>query len=48
MFTRFALGTVFTVAGAGRLFGIGPKAVGIDGFAGPLASLSVPAPMAVA
>lgn len=44
MFTRLALGTIFVVAGAGKVFGIGPKAVGIDGFAGFLASLGVPMP----
>ena len=42
---RFALGVIFIVNGAGKVLNIGPEAVGVDGFAGFLASLSVPAPM---
>jgi putative oxidoreductase len=41
---RLALGTVFVVAGAGKVLGVGPKASGIEGFAGFLASLGVPSP----
>lgn len=41
---RVALGIVFLVAGAGKVLNIGPKAAGIDGFAGFLMSLGVPFP----
>jgi len=41
---RFGAGIVFLVYGAGKLFGVGPEAVGIEGFTGFLASLGVPAP----
>lgn len=42
---RLGLGIVFLVSGVGKLAGIGPKATGIEGFAGFLASLGVPAPV---
>lgn len=41
---RIALGAVFVVTGVGKVFGVGPKASGIDGFAGLLASVGAPAP----
>jgi len=41
---RLGAGVVFLVYGAGKLFGVGPEAVGIEGFTGFLASLGVPAP----
>lgn len=44
LFIRIALGIVFLVAGVGKVFAVGPKATGIAGFAGFLASLSVPMP----
>lgn len=44
VFMRLAFGMVFVVAGAGKLFAWGPKATGIEGFAGFLASLGVPMP----
>ncbi|RBI60789.1 DoxX family protein [halophilic archaeon] len=45
IFLRLAVGIVFVVAGAGKVFGLGPKSTGgIAGFAGFLAQLGVPAP----
>ncbi len=45
VFMRLGLGIIFIVAGAGKVFGIGPKSTGgISGFAGFLAQLGVPAP----
>ncbi|ADJ15998.1 DoxX family protein [Halalkalicoccus jeotgali] len=44
VFVRVALGLVFLVAGVGKVFAVGPKATGIAGFAGFLASLGVPMP----
>ncbi len=44
LFIRFALGSVFLVSGVGKLFAVGPKAMGISGFAGFLGSLGVPLP----
>ncbi|KYH27513.1 DoxX [Halalkalicoccus paucihalophilus] len=44
LFIRIALGIVFLVAGIGKVFAVGPKATGMAGFAGFLASLSVPMP----
>ncbi|MDL5361727.1 DoxX family protein [Halalkalicoccus sp. NIPERK01] len=44
LFLRFALGFVFLVSGAGKVFAVGPEATGIGGFAGFLASLGVPSP----
>lgn len=41
---RIALAIPLVVSGAGKLLGIGPKASGIAGFAGTLASLGVPVP----
>ena len=41
---RVALGIVFTVSGVGKVLGVGPKAMGIGGFAGFLGGLGVPFP----
>ncbi len=41
---RIALAIPLVVSGAGKLLGIGPKASGIAGFAGTLASLGIPVP----
>ena len=41
---RVGLGIVFLVYGTGKLFNVGPQAVGVTGFAGFLQSLGVPAP----
>jgi putative oxidoreductase len=43
-FVRLALGIVFTVSGVGKVFAAGPKASGIDAFAGMLTQLGVPLP----
>lgn len=40
---RIALAIPLVVSGVGKLLGVGPKASGIDGFAGTLAGLGVPA-----
>lgn len=45
---RFALSVSLLVAGVGKVFGVGPKANTIDGFAGMLASLGIPASTVVA
>ena len=45
---RVALGIVFTVSGVGKVLGVGPKAMGIQGFAGFLGGLGVPLPTLVA
>ena len=45
---RVALGIVFTVSGVGKVFGVGPKALGIDGFAQFLGGLGVPFPTVAA
>lgn len=45
---RLGLGIVLLVSGIGKLFAVGPKATGIEGFAGMLASLGVPLSTAVA
>lgn len=45
---RIALGVVFTVSGVGKVLGVGPKAMGIDGFAGFLGGMGVPAPTVAA
>lgn len=42
---RVGIGFAMMVNGAGKLFNWGPRAVGIDVFAGYLASLSVPFPV---
>ena len=44
---RIALGIVFTVSGVGKVLGVGPKALGIDGFAQFLGGLGVSLPTAV-
>ncbi|SEP23034.1 putative oxidoreductase [Halogranum amylolyticum] len=41
---RLALGIPMLIAGVGKVFAIGPKPMGISGFAGFLASLGVPLP----
>ena len=40
---RLAVGIVFLVHGVGKLFNIGPTAMGLSGFSGFLTSLGVPA-----
>jgi len=44
IFLRLALGIPILVGGVGKIFGIGPKPLGPEGFAGFLASLGVPLP----
>jgi putative oxidoreductase len=44
VFIRLALGIPMLVGGVGKVFAIGPKPMGISGFAGFLASLGVPLP----
>ena len=41
-FSRLALGIIFVVSGVGKVFAIGPKASGIEAFAGTLAQLGIP------
>lgn len=41
---RLALGIPMLIAGVGKVFGTGPKPMGISGFSGFLASLGVPLP----
>ncbi|QRV14249.1 DoxX family protein [Haloterrigena salifodinae] len=48
VFIRLALGITMVVAGVGKVFATGPKAMGIEGFAGFLASLGVPLPTIMA
>jgi len=45
---RLALGIPMLIGGAGKVFAIGPKPMGISGFANFLASLGVPLPIAAA
>ena len=47
-FVRLALGIVFTVSGVGKVFAAGPKATGIDAFAGMLTQLGIPFPTVAA
>jgi putative oxidoreductase len=47
-FVRFALGIVFTISGVGKVFAVGPKATGIDAFAGTVAQLGIPLPTVAA
>ncbi|EMA48027.1 DoxX family protein [Halococcus saccharolyticus] len=47
-FSRLALGIIFVVSGVGKVFAMGPKASGIDAFAGMLAQLGVPLPTVTA
>ena len=42
-FVRLAVGIVFLVHGIGKLFNIGPTAMGLSGFSGFLTSLGIPA-----
>lgn len=42
-FVRLAVGIVFLVHGVGKLFNVGPTAMGLSGFSGFLSSLGVPA-----
>lgn len=44
VFVRLALAISLVVSGVGKVFNLGPKAFGIEGFAGYLAGLGVPAP----
>jgi len=41
---RLGAGIVFLVYGTGKIFGVGPQGVGIEGFTGFLSMLGVPAP----
>lgn len=41
---RLALGIPMLIGGIGKIFGVGPKPLGISGFTGFLASLGVPFP----
>ncbi|EMA37807.1 DoxX family protein [Halococcus hamelinensis] len=43
-FSRLALGIIFVVSGVGKVFATGPKALGIEGFAGTLAQIGIPFP----
>ncbi len=45
---RIVAGIIFIVHGAGKLFGVGPAAVGMTGFTGFLTMLSIPAPVVAA
>lgn len=45
---RLALGIPMVISGAGKVFGVGPKPMGLSGFAGFLTSLSVPFPSVAA
>lgn len=42
---RAGVGSAMLVNGAGKLFGIGPSAIGLDAFAAYLASIGVPFPV---
>lgn len=44
LIVRIALAIPLVVSGVGKLLNVGPKAYGIEGFAGVLAGLGVPAP----
>jgi putative oxidoreductase len=44
VFSRLALGIIFVVSGIGKVFAAGPKASGIEAFAGMLAQLGIPFP----
>lgn len=41
---RLALGIPMLISGVGKVFGVGPKPMGISGFTGFLASLGIPLP----
>lgn len=45
VFARLALGIPLVIAGMGKIFGVGPKATGIEGFTMMLAGLGFPAPV---
>jgi putative oxidoreductase len=47
-FSRLALGIIFVVSGVGKVFAVGPKASGIEAFAGTLAQLGIPLPTVAA
>ncbi|MBV0925992.1 DoxX family protein [Halomicroarcula limicola] len=47
-FVRLALGIPMLVGGVGKVFAVGPKAMGISGFAGFLGGLGVPLPAVAA
>lgn len=42
---RVGIGSAMMVNGAGKVFGVGPRAVGIDAFAAYLASIGLPFPL---
>lgn len=46
--SRLALGIIFVVSGVGKVFAVGPKASGIEAFAGTLAPLGIPLPTVAA
>lgn len=48
VFSRLALRVIFVVSGVGKVFATGPKATGIDTFAGTLAQLGIPLPTVAA
>lgn len=48
LFLRFSVGIVFLVHGVGKLLNLGPTAIGVQNFAGYLASLGVPLPLLAA
>jgi len=48
LFLRFSIGVVFLVHGIGKLFAVGPVALGVSNFSGYLAGLGVPLPMLAA
>lgn len=43
-FARLALGIPMLVAGIGKVFAVGPKAPGIEGFTGMLSGIGIPFP----
>jgi putative oxidoreductase len=45
---RLALGIPMVISGVGKVFGVGPKPMGLSGFAGLLTSLGVPLPSVAA
>ncbi|MAG53079.1 MAG: DoxX family protein [Nanoarchaeota archaeon] len=48
LFLRLGVGVIFLVHGIGKLFSIGPLAVGVQNFSGFLAGMGVPAALVVA
>ncbi|WP_396611083.1 DoxX family protein [Haloferax sp. S1W] len=45
---RLALAVPMIISGTGKIFAVGPKSMGVSGFAGFLANLGVPLPTVVA